>query len=52
MPMDTPRVPSDEFELAFLKKVNCNSNYFFINLAYITPLLSQDSSSNCSIDKI
>ncbi|KAI0269576.1 hypothetical protein BGY98DRAFT_1190297, partial [Russula aff. rugulosa BPL654] len=24
MPMDTPRVPSDEFELAFLEKVNCN----------------------------
>jgi len=24
MPMDNPRVPSDEFELAFLKKVNTN----------------------------
>ncbi|KAF8488242.1 hypothetical protein F5888DRAFT_1754081 [Russula emetica] len=24
MPMDTPRVPSDEFELAFLEKVNRN----------------------------
>jgi len=24
MPMDTPRVPSDEFELAFLEKVNSN----------------------------
>ncbi|KAF8497068.1 hypothetical protein F5888DRAFT_1700032, partial [Russula emetica] len=24
MPMDTPRVPSDEFELAFLEKVNHN----------------------------
>ncbi|KAF8499050.1 hypothetical protein F5888DRAFT_1943614 [Russula emetica] len=25
MPMDTPRVPSDEFELAFLEKVNHNA---------------------------
>ena len=35
MPMDTPRVPSDEFELALLEKINSNGKKSLYDLANI-----------------
>ena len=52
MPMDTLRVPSDEFELVFLKQVETNGNQSFYLPSQYCQLLSQDSTSDCSINQI